>query len=189
MNFIVQYKMHMTPDFIMLSNNIIPEQKYVLVSDLLPANWYDLVMTAFSDAGSTEAQYRFSTLTIHGGEWVRHTFMLTSSSSKDLTISSWLLDYADISILRDSYDDQVGGSFLFSITSFLVHAFQERDIKPGIKKERTEKEEPELIIYSEVRESNRVFDSLVYPSRIVVHKNISLSRGMHFVFTKLLFMV
>jgi hypothetical protein len=69
MNFIVQYKMHMTPDFIMLSNNIIPEQKYIVVSDLLPANWYDLVMTAFSDAGSTEAQYRFSTLTIDGGEF------------------------------------------------------------------------------------------------------------------------
>jgi len=67
MNFIVQYKLHKTSDFTLLSNNIIPEQKYIIVSDLLPANWYDLVMTAFSDAGSTEAQYRFATLTIDGG--------------------------------------------------------------------------------------------------------------------------
>jgi len=59
--------MFSSSDFILLSNNIIPDQNEIIISDLLPAQWYDLVMTGYSDAGSTEAQYRFSTLTVDGG--------------------------------------------------------------------------------------------------------------------------
>lgn len=68
MNFALQYKLHLSNDYIMLSNNIIPEQKTIVLSDLLPASWYDVIMTAFSEAGSTEAQYQFATLTIDGGK-------------------------------------------------------------------------------------------------------------------------
>lgn len=68
MNFMVQYKVHVAADWIMLSNNIIPEQRLIIISDLMPANWYDVVMTAYSEAGSTEAQYRFGTLTLDGGK-------------------------------------------------------------------------------------------------------------------------
>ena len=70
MNFALQYKLHLSNDYIMLSNNIIPEQKSIFLSDLLPASWYDVIMTAFSEAGSTEAQYQFATLTVDGGKWI-----------------------------------------------------------------------------------------------------------------------
>lgn len=65
--FVVQYKIHALPDWIMVSNNIIPEQGQIIVSDLIPATWYDIAMTAYSDAGPAEAQYRFATLTLDGG--------------------------------------------------------------------------------------------------------------------------
>lgn len=84
MNFMVQYKIHIVPDWIMLSNNIIPEQRQIIISDLMPANWYDVVMTAYSEAGSTEAQYRFGTLTLDGG--------------KNLPSSSYFLTFPSLSI-------------------------------------------------------------------------------------------
>jgi hypothetical protein len=68
MYFVVQYKEHFLSDWIMLSNNIIPEQFKVYISDLIPSTWYDLSMIAHSEAGSSEAQYLFSTLTPAGGE-------------------------------------------------------------------------------------------------------------------------
>lgn len=66
-SFIVQYKIHNHIDWILLSNNIIPEQGQIYITDLNPATWYDLLMIANSEAGSSEAQYRFATLTIEGG--------------------------------------------------------------------------------------------------------------------------
>ena len=68
MYFVVQYKEHFQSDWIMLSNNIIPEQSKVVISDLVPSTWYDVSMVAHSEAGSTEAQYLFSTLTPTGGK-------------------------------------------------------------------------------------------------------------------------
>lgn len=65
--FVVQYKEHFLSDWIMLSNNIIPEQNKVFISDLVPSTWYDLSMTAHSEAGQSEAHYLFSTLTPAGG--------------------------------------------------------------------------------------------------------------------------
>lgn len=67
-SFIVQYKIHNHINWILLSNNIIPEQGHIHITDLTPATWYDLLMIAHSEAGSTEAQYRFATLTIDGGK-------------------------------------------------------------------------------------------------------------------------
>lgn len=66
--FVVQYKEHFLSDWIMLSNNIIPEQNKVFISDLVPSTWYDLSMTAHSEAGQSEARYLFSTLTPAGGK-------------------------------------------------------------------------------------------------------------------------
>ena len=67
--FVVQYKVHSQSDWIMLSNNIIPEQGQIIISDLIPATWYDIIMIANSEAGQSKAQYVFSTLTIDGGKW------------------------------------------------------------------------------------------------------------------------
>ncbi|KAK8787941.1 hypothetical protein V5799_022284 [Amblyomma americanum] len=39
----------------------------MVLGDLTPATWYDLVVTAQNDAGATEAEYVFATLTLSGG--------------------------------------------------------------------------------------------------------------------------
>ncbi|RWS31341.1 cell adhesion molecule-like protein [Leptotrombidium deliense] len=67
-SFVVQYKINAHLNWIMLSNNIIPEQGHILIPDLVPATWYDLIMTAHSEAGYSEAQYLFATLTLDGGK-------------------------------------------------------------------------------------------------------------------------
>ncbi|KAH6934963.1 hypothetical protein HPB50_002496 [Hyalomma asiaticum] len=40
---------------------------HVTVEDLAPATWYQLLVTAENEAGSTEAEYVFATLTLAGG--------------------------------------------------------------------------------------------------------------------------
>ncbi|CAN7942353.1 unnamed protein product, partial [Ixodes hexagonus] len=39
----------------------------LVLGDLTPATWYDLLVTAHNEAGSTEAEYVFATLTTTGG--------------------------------------------------------------------------------------------------------------------------
>ncbi|KAI1289176.1 Down syndrome cell adhesion molecule [Halotydeus destructor] len=67
MYFVIQYKEHLVPDWLLLSSNVIPEQNHVIISDLMSATYYDLSMTAHSEAGTSEAQYLFGTLTKNGG--------------------------------------------------------------------------------------------------------------------------
>lgn len=65
--FIVQYKANTQREWILVSNNIVPEQKTLVISDLTPGTWYTVLMTAHSEAGPTEAEYMFATLTAFGG--------------------------------------------------------------------------------------------------------------------------
>ncbi|XP_071040725.1 cell adhesion molecule Dscam1 isoform X2 [Parasteatoda tepidariorum] len=64
--FIVQYKANTQREWILVSNNIVPEQKTSTITDLTPATWYTILMTAHSEAGPTEAEYVFATLTAYG---------------------------------------------------------------------------------------------------------------------------
>nr|ASU04347.1 Dscam5 [Mesobuthus martensii] len=64
--FVIQYKPRVQKEWILLSNNVLIEQKVVIITDLMPATWYVLLMTAHNDAGSTEAEFIFATLTITG---------------------------------------------------------------------------------------------------------------------------
>ncbi|XP_074593224.1 cell adhesion molecule Dscam1-like [Brevipalpus obovatus] len=66
LNFNAQYKLKNQRDYIILSNNLLPEQKTFLITDLRPATWYNLFITAYNDAGSTGAEYTFATLTMDG---------------------------------------------------------------------------------------------------------------------------
>ncbi|XP_049522395.1 Down syndrome cell adhesion molecule-like protein Dscam2 [Dermacentor silvarum] len=45
----------------------LPHHPHVTIDDLAPATWYQLLVTAHSEAGSTEAEYVFATLTLAGG--------------------------------------------------------------------------------------------------------------------------
>ncbi|CAL1268402.1 unnamed protein product [Larinioides sclopetarius] len=64
--FIVQYKANTNREWILVSNNIVPEQKLLTITDLTPGTWYTILMTAHSEAGPTEAEYVFATLTAFG---------------------------------------------------------------------------------------------------------------------------
>ncbi|KAM7292179.1 Down syndrome cell adhesion molecule homolog, partial [Ixodes scapularis] len=44
-----------------------PQSTTLVIGDLSPATWYDLLVTAHNEAGSTEAVYAFATLTLDGG--------------------------------------------------------------------------------------------------------------------------
>ncbi|XP_035222850.1 Down syndrome cell adhesion molecule-like protein Dscam2, partial [Stegodyphus dumicola] len=64
--FVIQYKVSGHQEWTLVSNNVIPEQQTVTVTDLVPGTWYSLLMTARNDAGSTDAEYVFATLTLAG---------------------------------------------------------------------------------------------------------------------------
>lgn len=65
-HFVVQYKPQSTRDWIVVSNHIVPEQQTLQLSDLSPGTWHDLLAVALNDAGRTEADYQFATLTLQG---------------------------------------------------------------------------------------------------------------------------
>ncbi|XP_077560091.1 cell adhesion molecule Dscam1-like isoform X2 [Haemaphysalis longicornis] len=64
--FVLQYKPHMQQDWILLSNNIQMAQSPVTLPDLVPGTWYDIMVSAYNDAGATEVEYRIATLTLSG---------------------------------------------------------------------------------------------------------------------------
>ncbi|XP_037507198.2 Down syndrome cell adhesion molecule-like protein Dscam2, partial [Rhipicephalus sanguineus] len=52
------------------ATHLVPDHQQppvLVIPDLLPATWYDLLVTAQNDAGATEAEYIFATLTLSGG--------------------------------------------------------------------------------------------------------------------------
>lgn len=66
--FHIQYRIHEESEWVVVSNNVPPEQKVVVVSDLAPGKWYILHVVAHSEAGSSEQEFTFSTLSKTGGE-------------------------------------------------------------------------------------------------------------------------
>jgi hypothetical protein len=66
-NFVIQYKQQGSNEWILSSNAVNPalETTYT-VSDLFSGTWYNLLIAAHSEAGSTEAEYLFATLTEAG---------------------------------------------------------------------------------------------------------------------------
>ena len=47
-----------------ISIDSVENNRIVILNDLMPSTTYDLKITAFNEAGSTEAQYSFVTLSI-----------------------------------------------------------------------------------------------------------------------------
>ena len=69
-HFSIQYKVKSkdSSDWILLSSNVIPEQRMIEIVDLQPGSWYSLLIVAHSDPGPTEKEYTFATLTDSGGK-------------------------------------------------------------------------------------------------------------------------
>ncbi|KAK8763991.1 hypothetical protein V5799_033400 [Amblyomma americanum] len=71
--FVVQYRPEARPsspasssEWTLHSNNVVPQQQLVQLADLVPGSWYTLLMSAHNDAGSTEVELSFATLTLTG---------------------------------------------------------------------------------------------------------------------------
>lgn len=65
--FVIQYRANGQQEWTLVSNNVIPEQQNITITDLVPGSWYSLLMSARNDAGVTDAEYIFATLTLSGG--------------------------------------------------------------------------------------------------------------------------
>ncbi|XP_062570430.1 cell adhesion molecule DSCAM-like isoform X2 [Saccostrea cucullata] len=64
--FSVQYKVWEDTSWTEASNNVQSNKTVHTVEDLHPATWYVMKVVAHSDAGSTESELKFATLTYHG---------------------------------------------------------------------------------------------------------------------------
>lgn len=76
--FVVQYRAEGTrTEWTLYSNNVVPQQQLVHLGDLTPGSWYTLLMSAHNDAGSTEVELSFATLTLAGGVSASFNFRST----------------------------------------------------------------------------------------------------------------
>ncbi|XP_022652483.1 Down syndrome cell adhesion molecule-like isoform X5 [Varroa destructor] len=70
--FVVQYKEEGKRDWILYSNNVLMPQagqhlsSQVTIGELQPGSWYNLLMSAHNDAGETQVELSFATLTLNG---------------------------------------------------------------------------------------------------------------------------
>jgi hypothetical protein len=65
-HFVIQFKPKSQPEWILLSNHILPEQETISIRELTPGSWHDLLVLVKNEAGTTEANYVFATLTMSG---------------------------------------------------------------------------------------------------------------------------
>ncbi|GFQ81374.1 down syndrome cell adhesion molecule-like protein Dscam2 [Trichonephila clavata] len=99
--FVIQYKVSGHQEWTLVSNNVIPEQQTVTITDLVPGTWYSLLMTSRNDAGSTDAEYIFATLTLSGEYPPRPSEVsdVTSPFYRHLTITVPVVSSAIVLIL------------------------------------------------------------------------------------------
>ncbi|XP_064480163.1 cell adhesion molecule Dscam1-like [Ornithodoros turicata] len=65
-SFAIRYRIHEESDWDVVSEQVLPDQKVVEVTNLASGKWYILNVVAHSEAGSTEQEFTFSTLTRNG---------------------------------------------------------------------------------------------------------------------------
>ncbi|KAH9372890.1 hypothetical protein HPB48_023080 [Haemaphysalis longicornis] len=70
------YSSSTSSEWTLHSNNVVPQQQLVQLADLVPGSWYTLLMSAHNDAGSTEVELSFATLTLAGDLPSRHYELL-----------------------------------------------------------------------------------------------------------------
>lgn len=65
-HFSIQFKPKAQPEWVLLSNHILPSQETIFIRELNSGTWYDLLVLVNNEAGTTEANYIFATLTTSG---------------------------------------------------------------------------------------------------------------------------
>ena len=79
-SFIIQYKQQGSNEWLLASGSVSATLDSYTLADLYPGSWYNLLIGGHSDAGSTEAEYLFATLTEAGAT----VSPLSASASADL---------------------------------------------------------------------------------------------------------
>ncbi|XP_076348148.1 cell adhesion molecule Dscam2-like [Tachypleus tridentatus] len=64
--FVIQYRQRVQVEWTLVSNNILPNQQDIMITDMSPGTWYTLSVSAHNDAGITDAEFVFATLTPSG---------------------------------------------------------------------------------------------------------------------------
>ncbi|KAL3237645.1 hypothetical protein MRX96_048176 [Rhipicephalus microplus] len=65
-HFLVQYRHRDELDWTLLSSRVLPDREVVILGDLAPGTWYQVLVVAYNSAGSTKAEYTVATLTLAG---------------------------------------------------------------------------------------------------------------------------
>ncbi|KAH8024679.1 hypothetical protein HPB51_000510 [Rhipicephalus microplus] len=65
-HFLVQYRPRDELDWTLLSSRVLPDRDVVILGDLAPGTWYQVLVVAYNSAGSTKAEYTVATLTLAG---------------------------------------------------------------------------------------------------------------------------
>ncbi|GAB6026763.1 Down syndrome cell adhesion molecule-like protein 1 [Chamberlinius hualienensis] len=90
--FVVQYKSKGNPDYRLVSNNVLLQFEFI-IPDLSPATWHMLQVTAHNNAGSTQAHYELTTLSVNGGT------VIPAQTSKDEQQDTNYVFYNDIKLV------------------------------------------------------------------------------------------
>ncbi|KAK5645477.1 hypothetical protein RI129_006777 [Pyrocoelia pectoralis] len=91
--FVIEQKKKTSAEWIQVANSVKPRGNFLL-SELDPAVWYHLRVTAHNNAGTNVAEYEFATLTLTGG-----TVAPARESPDAKLLFPWLPDWIDLNIV------------------------------------------------------------------------------------------
>ncbi|XP_031351172.1 Down syndrome cell adhesion molecule-like protein Dscam2 isoform X16 [Photinus pyralis] len=91
--FVIEQKKKTSNEWIQVANSVKPRGNFLL-SELDPAVWYHLRVTAHNNAGTNVAEYEFATLTLTGG-----TVAPARESPDAKLLFPWLPDWIDLNIV------------------------------------------------------------------------------------------
>ncbi|KAG9508722.1 Down syndrome cell adhesion molecule-like protein, partial [Fragariocoptes setiger] len=89
-NYVIQYKPSLVSshDWVLLSNRIQREQVNVIIKDLAPGTWHDLLVAATNRVGTTQVKYRFATLTLDGATVAPLSSLYDDDDDEDYSMSN-----------------------------------------------------------------------------------------------------
>lgn len=97
--FDIQYKEHGQREWMLVSNNIPSNTGTLLISDINPSTWYNLLLRAVNEAGKTDAEYIFATLDAEGNTISPLVAMSEEDNEVSLPFmfsSKWIIEQLNI---------------------------------------------------------------------------------------------
>ncbi|XP_068082151.1 cell adhesion molecule Dscam2 [Anabrus simplex] len=95
--FIIEYKKG-NSDWMQVASNVLPQPRFP-ISDLAPASHYALRVTAHNNAGSTQGEYKFSTLNLAGGQHLPDAGNIENADESPFYLDSHVVVPSSISLV------------------------------------------------------------------------------------------